>query len=230
MLPISIGISRCLSGDLVRYDGKGKYSSNCCVELNQTFELFRVCPEVEAGLTVPRAPVELIQFPHSIRVLGKSNQNIDVTQTLNEFCIEKVPSLGSISGFVFTPGSPSCGLNSAPIKSIDGTLIGSTSGLFAQSLVQAFPYLPVIEEPELSYKQVRQYFKLQVICYYLIQTNKTSDIGLFNAETPAVLCIVLNSDQSNGRKMVSINALLDDMTDDQLQKQLDQLMDMFNDQ
>ncbi len=229
MLPISIGISRCLSGDLVRYDGKGKYSSNCCIELNQIFKLLTVCPEVESGLSVPRPPVELIQFPDTIKALGKNNPNIDVTQKLNAFCDEKVPLLNTMSGFVFTPRSPSCGLMSVPIKSIDGRLIGLTSGLFAQSLVQRYPYLPVIEEPVLSNRQALQYFKLQVICYYLIQTNKWFEARLTNATRPPALFIVLTNDESKDCKMESAVALLDSMTYKQLQKQFDQLMGIFND-
>lgn len=134
-----------------------------------------------------------------------------------------------MSGFVLTPRSPRCGLNSVPIKSMDRQLIGFRSRLFADSLIKAYPYLSVIEEPELSTHQRLQHFKLCGVSYYLIHTNVPSRTSVNSAELSSALCTVLKSDEIKSSKMLPVNALLDGMTSEQLQNQFYQLMGILND-
>jgi uncharacterized protein YbbK (DUF523 family) len=122
---INIGVSRCLLGDKVRYDGRGKQSRICSELLSKDFELTSICPEVEAGLSIPRPPIELVYYDDKYKVLGRDAPTLDVTEKLESFCRFKVPTLTSLSGFILTPRSPSCGLDSVPIKSQTGNLLSS---------------------------------------------------------------------------------------------------------
>jgi len=175
---IKIGISRCLQGQRVRYDGAGKYSRICNEELAERFELVSVCPEVDAGLTVPRPPVELVRLPAEIRMLGRDDSSLDVTDTITSFIETSLPGLQELAGFVLTTRSPSCGLNSVPVKSTKGRLLKEkSSGLFAQALVDCYPCLPVIEEQALRRDGALAAFELSVIIYSLFKRSCTAEFA-----------------------------------------------------
>lgn len=141
-----VGISQCLLGYAVRYDGTSKPSSIVLEQLNELFELVPVCPEVEAGLPIPRPPVQLTENIVHPRLTGRDDPAIDVTDIMLAYCKTKPETLGDISGFIFKSRSPSCGLNSTPVF-IGNTIVSENSrGVFARSLCQALPSLPVIED------------------------------------------------------------------------------------
>ena len=137
-----VGISRCLAGDRVRYDGASSRHKHVAGRLASMFELVLICPEVEAGLGIPRPPVQLtacVQLPRRL-----------------------TPTLAALDGFVFKSRSPSCGLHSTPVF-IDGICVTETaSGVFARSFREAWPDTPVIEESGLDSAQQRQHFIEQV--------------------------------------------------------------------
>ncbi|PHS73771.1 MAG: hypothetical protein COB22_00780 [Cycloclasticus sp.] len=214
---ITLGISRCLLGDLVRYDGAGKYSVVCCNRLSKHFQLLPICPEVEAGLAIPRPPVELVENAGELRVIGRDNKTIDVTQALTTFSQDKVASLDHLSGFVLTPSSPSCGLHSVSIRSRDGHILSeNNSGLFAKALVEHFPLLPVIEEPKLVDVYQYELFKLKVMMYDYIQHNRQfiaqSNSGLID------LLPKMNHETTKESKIIFVNRWLDTMGYDELVK------------
>jgi uncharacterized protein YbbK (DUF523 family) len=145
-----IGISRCLLGDAVRYDGKSKANRIILDELDQLFEFIPVCPEVEAGLGIPRPPVQLSDSIENPRLRGRDNPSIDVTQQIQVYCELKPQQLSDLDGFIFKSRSPSCGLNSAPIF-IDGRQVTDNSrGVFARAMCSRYPTLTVIEETDLE--------------------------------------------------------------------------------
>ena len=229
-LPIRIGISRCLIGDSVRYDGANKYSKICCTELSKGFQLIPICPEVGAGLSVPRPPVELIQHIDGTKVIGRDDSSIDVTDKLIRFFDSQVPVLNSLAGFVLTPRSPSCGLTTVPIKSPNGRLLSKTgNGFFTTSLINHFPYLPLIEEPFLADQRELLLFQIRVIFYYLIHQN----ILFCNQFTEHVICAKLldNIDvgDSKNKKMITLNTLLTGMRSEQLDPVLNILRERLND-
>jgi uncharacterized protein YbbK (DUF523 family) len=148
-----VGISRCLLGDAVRYDGESKANAIVLEKLGQLFEFVPVCPEVEAGLGVPRPPVRLTASIENPKITGRDDPAIDVTEIMASYCQHKPAELDQLSGFIFKSRSPSCGLNSTPVY-IDGRCVTETSrGLFARSLCQAYPALAVIEDNELEDKE-----------------------------------------------------------------------------
>lgn len=145
-----IGVSQCLLGDVVRYDAASKTSSVVVNILARMFDLRPVCPEVEAGLSVPRPPVQLTTSIAQPRMTGRDNPGLDVTEQIVEFTQRRVTELEHIHGFVFKSRSPSCGLNSTPVF-IDGECVTESSrGVFARAVCQYYPELPVIEDSELD--------------------------------------------------------------------------------
>lgn len=147
-----VGISQCLLGDAVRYDGKSKTSKIALEQLSLLFNLVPVCPEVEAGLSIPRPPVQLTNSIEYPKLIGRDDPSIDVTNIMQQYCDIKPVALNHLSGFIFKSRSPSCGLNSTPVY-INGQCVTETSrGFFAKAMCLAYPDLVVIEDYELENK------------------------------------------------------------------------------
>jgi uncharacterized protein YbbK (DUF523 family) len=114
------------------------------------FELVPICPEVEAGLPIPRPPVQLTGDITQPRLTGRDDPSIDITDLMLAYCSEKPNTLNDICGFIFKSRSPSCGLNSTPVM-VDNNIVDENSrGVFARALCKAMPSLPVIEETSLE--------------------------------------------------------------------------------
>ena len=129
-----VGVSRCLLGDAVRYYGESKANQIILEQLSQIFELIPVCPEVEAGLSIPRPPVRLTGSIENPRLTGRDDPSIDVTDIMQRYCNKKPAELKHLTGFIFKSRSPSCGLNSTPVF-IDGKRVTETGrGVFAKKL------------------------------------------------------------------------------------------------
>ncbi len=156
-----IGVSRCLLGDAVRYDGASRPCGIITEKLSALFELVAVCPEVEAGLPVPRPPVQLTATADNFdkpRLTGRYDPALDATDALQRFCLRRVPLLDQLTGFIFKSRSPSCALASAPLF-IDGTCVTDTAdGLFTTALLQAYPHLAVIDDRALQNPDALQRF------------------------------------------------------------------------
>lgn len=145
-----LGVSRCLLGECVRYDGESKPHRIVIERLSGIFELVPVCPEVEAGLGAPRPPVQLTASIDRPRVTGRDNAGLDVTETMRRYCEKRIPELDDLDGFILKSRSPSCGLHSTPVF-IDGACVTETGrGVFASELCRRYPDLPVIEEIQLE--------------------------------------------------------------------------------
>jgi uncharacterized protein YbbK (DUF523 family) len=150
---LKIGISSCLRGDRVRYDGTDKCSTRLHQFLGGSVEWVPVCPEVEVGMGVPREPVCLVgdlQDPHMV---GKET-GTDWTLQMLELCHLRVHEFKSleVSGFVLKKASPSCGPDGVPVLSTtSGKETGSRgSGLLVRVLLQELPGFPVVDEDAVS--------------------------------------------------------------------------------
>ena len=147
-----VGVSQCLLGDAVRYDGKPRANQIILERLTPLFNLVAVCPEVEAGLPIPRPPVQLTGSIHNPKLTGRDDPTIDVTDIMQRYCETKPAELKNLAGFIFKSRSPSCGLNSTPVF-IDGKCVSETGrGVFAKRLCASYPGLVVIEDIELENK------------------------------------------------------------------------------
>lgn len=168
---ICIGVSSCLLGHQVRYDGKHKYHENIANRLGATFHCLPICPEVAIGLGVPRDPIKLVEIDTRIHAVGVNDNNRDVTAALlayAEFVIQQHPL---ICGYVFKSRSPSCALNTAPLTSADNRILGTTSGIYARQLLMLLPELPVIEETALADPESMSQF-IQSVERYSGQTRR----------------------------------------------------------
>ncbi len=152
-----IGISQCLLGDAVRYDGQSKANQIILQQLAPIFELIPVCPEVEAGLSVPRPPVQLTGSIENPRLTGRDDPSIDVTDIMRRYCETKPAKLAQLCGFIFKNRSPSCGLNSTPVFINDRCVTETGRGVFAQAMLSNNPVLPVIEDSALNETSIKNF-------------------------------------------------------------------------
>ena len=143
-----VGVSACLLGDEVRYDGRHKRSRAVVELVGPEVDWVAVCPEVEVGMPVPREPVVLTGA--GPRLLG-ANSGIDHTDAMLRFAEARIAALEPLDGYVLKSRSPSCGLEGVP-----GSPTGS--GLFAASLCRLRPDLPLAEETALDDETRRRDF------------------------------------------------------------------------
>jgi uncharacterized protein YbbK (DUF523 family) len=165
-----IGISRCLLGDAVRYDGKPKHHPELIEALEQAFELLPVCPEVEAGLSIPRPALQLSNSIEHPQVTGRDDPSLDLTELMQDYCNLKTTELSGISGYVFKSRSPSCGMGSVPVYANRELITNSSNGIFSQTLLHAYPDLPAAEETILKNPLMFEDFKIRVFRYNAAQT------------------------------------------------------------
>lgn len=161
---LRIGVSTCLLGHSVRYDGGHKRHRVVTETLSRIFDMVAVCPEWEAGMGVPREPVELVGDPEEPRMIGKRS-GTDWTETMRQHGCQRAAEIEKlqVSGFILKQGSPSCGLNGVPVQSGGTDLTGR--GLFAQTLAEALPLMPMEEEGRLDDAQLCENFVERVHAY-----------------------------------------------------------------
>jgi len=162
---ISIAISSCLLGQEVRYDGGHKHCAYITQTLGEYFEYIPYCPEVAIGLGIPRPSIQLEQVDKQIRVRGCKDPSLDVTEQLQAYAHSVVPQLDRVSGYIFKHASPSCGMEQVKLYR-DGNLVGTDRGMYAATIMQALPELPVEEEGRLMDPVLRENFIERVFVYY----------------------------------------------------------------
>ncbi|HJZ77349.1 MAG TPA: DUF523 domain-containing protein [Vicinamibacterales bacterium] len=163
-----IGVSACLVGQRVRYDGGDKRDAWLVDVLGPQVEWVTVCPEVEAGLGTPREPMNLGRDATGRIVLITDRVRDDLTAAMIDFSAERVAELAAadLDGYVLKAGSPSCGLD-VPVQG-GGPQRGR--GLFAAALTAAVPNLPVADERELAEPAARDRFVARVHAHHRRRT------------------------------------------------------------
>jgi uncharacterized protein YbgA (DUF1722 family)/uncharacterized protein YbbK (DUF523 family) len=169
--PIRVGISACLLGEKVRFDGGHKRDSFLTDVLGRFVEFVPVCPEVDAGFGTPREAMRLARVDGSIRLVTVKTDR-DVTAPMERLVRRRVPSLEAeqLSGYVLKKNSPSCGLERVKVYDRNGVPSASGRGVFAEALVQRYPQLPVEEEGRLSDPRLRENFVERVFAYNRLRT------------------------------------------------------------
>ncbi len=164
--PITMGVSACLLGEAVRYDGGHKHDHYITDTLGRFFTFVPVCPEVECGMSTPREPMRLEGDPANPRLMTRQTR-IDKTSQMLDFCSRKVRELesGGLCGFIFKKDSPSSGLYRVKVYDEKGMPKKVGSGLFAAALVRHFPQLPVEEAERLNDPNLRENFIERVFTY-----------------------------------------------------------------
>lgn len=167
--PIKIGVSACLLGAEVRFDGGHKRSDFLVDTLGSFVKFVPVCPEVEAGFGIPRETLRLVRNGDAARGvrLITTKTGIDHTGKMNSYAERRVIALGNeeLSGYVLKKDSPSCGMERVRIYGASGMPTRDGSGLFAAALMRRYPSLPVEEEGRLGDPHLRENFVERVFAY-----------------------------------------------------------------
>lgn len=164
---IRVGISACLVGQEVRYNGAHKKNDRLIDTLGARFELVPVCPEVEMGLGTPREAMNLYRAGDALRMLTVDS-HIDHTEGMRAFATRRLEELAAddISGFVLKNDSPSCGVHATPTYDASGgNMQRDGRGLFASAVMNRFPQMPVADDVMLSDPETLDRFVERVIAY-----------------------------------------------------------------
>ena len=164
--PIRVGLSACLAGDEVRFNGGHARQAYLTNTLGQFFEFVTACPEVEAGMTVPRPTVRLVNSGGRIRVVDPKNE-IDWTAAMEDHAVERASMVtdNDLSGFILKSKSPSCGVERVKVYHENGMPQMNGRGIFAVELLRRYPWLPVEEEGRLNDPSLRENFVERVFAY-----------------------------------------------------------------
>lgn len=167
--PIRLGISSCLLGERVRYDGGHKRDAFLVETFGRFVEWVPVCPEVEAGLGVPRESMHLRRVGTTVRLVT-TRTGVDRTTALQRYAERRVAALAAqdLCGYVLKKNSPSCGMERVKIHGRSGP-VAAGRGLFAEALLRAFPHLPVEEEGRLNDMRLRENFVERVFAYHRLR-------------------------------------------------------------
>lgn len=166
METIRLGISKCLLGEAVRYDGQHKLDRYIRDTLGNFVSFVPVCPEVDCGLPVPRESMRLVGRPDDYRLLT-SRSGRDITPQMKAWIPSAIEKLKSekISGFIFKKGSPSSAFNDAKIYSGTGIPIARGPGIFASEVIRNFPLIPCEDEGRLNDDNLRENFIERLFVY-----------------------------------------------------------------
>jgi uncharacterized protein YbgA (DUF1722 family)/uncharacterized protein YbbK (DUF523 family) len=164
--PIRVGISSCLLGNEVRFDGGHKRDRFLTDGLGPFVEWVPVCPEVELGMGIPRETVRLVRDGGDVRMRA-DRSGTDHTQAMRAYAQRRVAQLAELDlcGYVLKKDSPSCGLLRVRVHAGKGMPEKKGRGLFAEVLTRAFPQLPVEEEGRLHDPVLRESFIERLFAY-----------------------------------------------------------------
>ena len=177
---IIIGISECLLGMKVRFDGGHKHDRYITDTLGDYFTFQAYCPEIAIGLGVPREPIRLVGDPEKPRLVGTKDETFDVTDAMQTYSQETCRQLPEqMCGYILKSKSPTCGMTRVKVYHINGNANANTQGLFAKALMELNPCLPVEEEGRLCDSVLRENFIERVFLFRrwkdMMQSGLTAD-------------------------------------------------------
>ncbi|MEK9630112.1 MAG: DUF523 and DUF1722 domain-containing protein [Nitrospinota bacterium] len=178
---IKIGVSSCLVGEKVRWNGDHKQNHYVREILADYFEYVSVCPEMEVGMGVPRETVALYGDLEKQQMISRKSQT-DWTRPMQKYTKGKMTSLSrdGLCGFIFKSKSPSCGLGRVPIYTEFGSdKVRHGAGMFAGAFQGKFPLVPTEDEGRLNDSKIRENFIVKVFSYYRLQNlyRKSFSVG-----------------------------------------------------
>ena len=168
--PIRIGISACLVGHEVRFDGGHKRDAFLTQTFSRFVEWVPVCPEVECGFGTPREAMRIVSGNDGERLMT-IRSGTDMTASMERFSRSRTSALAGedLSGYVLKKDSPSCGLERVKVYNRHGVAARTGRGLFAAALVERFPQLPLEEEGRLADPRLRDNFVERVFAYWRLR-------------------------------------------------------------
>lgn len=168
---IKIGVSSCLIGEKVRWNGDHKQDRYVRQILGNYFEYIPVCPEMEVGMGVPRETVALYGTPEAPKMISKTSK-IDWTERMNRYVKDRINKLAhdDLSGYIFKSKSPSCGIARVPVFSeTDPSKARHRGGMFAHAFMNEFPLVPIEDEGRLNDAKIRENFIVRVFSFNRLQ-------------------------------------------------------------
>lgn len=166
MKKVRLGISSCLLGEKVRYDGGHKLDSFLRDMLGRYVDFVSVCPEAECGLGIPREAMRLVGDLRDPRLITR-NTLIDHTERMKSWSAKRLQGLEKegLCGFIFKSGSPSSGMTGVKVYDETGSRTRKGSGLFARAFMERFPVLPVEDDRRLHDDGLRENFIERIFTY-----------------------------------------------------------------
>ena len=186
---LRIGISACLLGEPVRYDGGDKRDAFITNVLARHVGLVALCPEVG----VPREPIQLLERSNGLRAITTADKALDVTTALRTYGARMSRELGNISGYIFKSRSPSCGIGDVPIyRQSRRRPARKGTGLYAYEWIDRRPLLPVEDEARLRDARIRDNFLERIFFYHRWRTLCAPGLSMqrlhkFHATLPLTL-------------------------------------------
>jgi uncharacterized protein YbgA (DUF1722 family)/uncharacterized protein YbbK (DUF523 family) len=224
---IRVGVSTCLLGEEVRYDGGHKLDRYLVNTLGRFFEWVPVCPEVEMGLPTPRESMRLIGEPEAPRLIAPKS-GTDYTAQMQAWAKQRVEQLAEtkLHGFIFKKDSPSSGLFRVKVYNEHGMAQRNGTGMFPREVMNRFPLLPLEEEGRLNDMPLRENFIERVFAYYRwteLLENEPTPGGLVRFHTAHKLTLMAHSPvhyQEMGRLVAQAGSLPWDELSDTYGRQL----------
>lgn len=178
---IRVGVASCLLGNPVRFNAGGKFDGFIVNSLGRYFDWVPVCPEVEAGLGVPRESMQLRLVGGHVRLLTTLTKK-DLTDKLNKISGPRAQFLlrENISGYIGKRASPSCGMRGVRVYRETGIPFNDGEGIFATALRAAMPNLPIEEEGRLKDPVLRENWIERVFAYHDIKMKLSAGARVGN--------------------------------------------------
>lgn len=162
-----LGIGSCLAGNAVRYNAQTKAPNSHVRAICDLFEMRPFCPEMNAGLGVPRPPIHLVGEPGAIRVLDVESHQYDHTDAIAGGAQKILDSTPELCGYILVKGSPSCGFDRVKRFNQKGNIVAHDQrGIFAAALAAADPLLPLEDDGRLNDPGLRESFVTRALTYH----------------------------------------------------------------
>ena len=170
---LTIGISACLLGEPVRFNGGHKKHQWINSELSSVADFKSFCPEVGIGLPVPRPTLRLVERDDQILALDSDRQEDDVTEPLKDYFTRNAEDIAQLDGFILMQGSPSCGMERVKVYGSQSPLPEKNGvGIFANELIEHNPLLPIEEAGRLSDAPLAESFLTRLYLYHEWRTKR----------------------------------------------------------
>ena len=174
MTHLQIGISACLLGAEVRFNGGHKKNHWICNKLAQHATFHSFCPEVGIGLPIPRPTLRLITSEQGTRAVDSDTQQQDVTDDLRHYADQQQANIAQLDGYILMQGSPSCGMERVKLYAATGIPEKSGVGTFAERMMQLNPNLPVEEAGRLEDPLLSESFFTRLFLYHEWRTQQVA--------------------------------------------------------
>lgn len=197
---IPVGISACVLGQKVRFDGGHKRNRFADEELSEFFDFKPVCPEVGIGMTVPRPTIRLQDNGDRIALVGSKDHDLDYTDQMIEFADNQIPSFEHLRGYIVCAKSPTCGMERVKLYLDNGNSVpGGSVGIFTQRLIARMPWLPIEEDGRLQDPVLRENFIFRIYAlddlYRSVADGVTRD-SIIKFHSRYKLCLMAHDPQS----------------------------------